>query len=86
MSPVQGQASSTRELHVSGSNSLHGMRQVKELEALGWRIVQSKHVKAYCPCGQHMLTIARTSGDNRAVKNLEAQVRRILRECPPSTP
>lgn len=71
---------------MSGSNSLHGMRLVKDLESRGWRIVQSKHVKAYCPCGQHMLTIARTMGDSRSSKNLDADVRRALRDCTGQTP
>lgn len=58
----------------------------EQLEAAGWRIVltRNSHYKAFCPCGQHMLTMAGTASDHRAGKNLEAQARRALRECPAS--
>ena len=62
------------------SNALKQL--VQQLEAAGWRITQGRHVKAYCPCGHHLLVMALTPGDHRSDKNLEARARRYLRECP----
>jgi predicted RNA binding protein YcfA (HicA-like mRNA interferase family) len=69
---------------MSGPNRQEGKRLAAELEAAGWRVVHSRHshLKAYCPCGVHMIVIAGTSSDTRGPKNTRAQIRRFLRDCP----
>ena len=56
---------------------------VAELERAGWRVRKGKanHYKAYCPCGQHLLSFGSTPSDSRSIKNARALARRFLREC-----
>jgi hypothetical protein len=71
---------------MSRPDRLAGQDLAARLKQHGWRIELSKHYKAYCPCGQHMLVFSSTASDSHANKNNEARARRMLRECRPPTP
>lgn len=48
----------------------------KELKRLGWRIEQSKHMKLYCPCGEHLLVTPVSPGDRRGYQNFLSDLNR----------
>ena len=51
---------------------------VNLLDANGWRVVKGKHVKCYCPCGDHIVVVSSSASD----RNAHRQNMRIIRKCP----
>jgi integrase len=57
--------------------------RANELVGLGWRVVQSRHVRLVSPNGRVKITVPRTPSDYRSSENWLHQTRRIIRahEC-----
>lgn len=49
-----------------------------EVQRQGWRVVRDGggHYKFYSPCGKHIVVVAVSPSDHRAVKNIRARFRR----------
>lgn len=61
------------------------MKKLKSIKKMlldnNWEDVDgAKHHKFRCPCGEHQISFALTPSDHRALKNLQADIKRM--DCP----